>query len=68
MRKALPALFGSLPPGLGGLAGVLAQAPAVSAAFGRWLGFILMMMAIGDSWAACAWWRWHCPRAVLMTS
>jgi hypothetical protein len=29
-----------------GLAGVLAQAPVVSAAFGRWLGFILMMTAL----------------------
>jgi hypothetical protein len=29
-----------------GLAGVLAQAPLVSAAFGRWPGFVLMMTAM----------------------
>ena len=29
-----------------GLAGVLAQAPVVSAAFGRWPGFVLMMTAM----------------------
>jgi hypothetical protein len=46
MRKALPAIYGSLRPKLGGLAGLLAQAPAVSAAFGRWPGFILMMTAL----------------------
>jgi hypothetical protein len=31
---------------LNGIAAILAQAPAVSAAFGRWLGFILMMTAM----------------------
>ena len=30
----------------GGIADVLAQAPVVSAAFGRWLGFVLMMTAL----------------------
>ena len=34
-----------------GLARVLAQAPVVSAAFGRWLGFILMMMTLLISFA-----------------
>src|ERR1700676_2202082 len=33
-------------PKWGGLAGVLAQAPVVSAAFGRWPGFVLMMTAL----------------------
>ena len=28
-----------------GIAGVLVQAPVVSAAFGRWPGFVLMMAA-----------------------
>jgi hypothetical protein len=31
---------------LNGIADILAQAPSVSAAFGRWLGFILMMTAM----------------------
>jgi hypothetical protein len=31
---------------LNGIAAILAQAPSVSAAFGRWLGFILMMTAM----------------------
>jgi hypothetical protein len=39
MKKALL-------PKWGGLAGVLAQAPALSAAFGRWPGFVLMMTAL----------------------
>jgi hypothetical protein len=34
-----------------GLARVLAQAPVVSAAFGRWLGFILMMTTLLISFA-----------------
>ena len=46
MRKGLPYVYGSLQSRIGGLAGILAQAPAVSAAFGRWLGFILMMTAM----------------------
>jgi hypothetical protein len=46
MRKALPAIYGSLRLKSGGLAGLLAQAPAVSAAFGRWPGFILMLTAM----------------------
>jgi hypothetical protein len=29
-----------------GLAGILAQSPAVSAAFGKWPGFALMAMAL----------------------
>lgn len=33
-------------PKWGGLAGVLAQAPVLSAAFGRWPGFVLMMTAL----------------------
>jgi hypothetical protein len=33
-------------PEWGGVAGVLAQAPVVSAAFGRWPGFVLMMTAL----------------------
>jgi hypothetical protein len=36
----------TLRPKPGGLAGILAQAPAVSAAFGRWPGFVLMMTAM----------------------
>ena len=28
------------------LAGILAQSAAVSAAFGKWLGFVLMMTAV----------------------
>jgi hypothetical protein len=39
MKKALC-------PKFGGVADVLAQAPLVSAAFGRWLGFVLMMTAM----------------------
>ena len=39
MKKALQ-------PKWGGIAGVLAQAPVVSAAFGRWPGFVLMMTAL----------------------
>jgi hypothetical protein len=31
---------------LNGIAAILAQAPFVSAAFGRWLGFILMITAM----------------------
>ena len=46
MGKALPTVYNSLRPKSGGLAGILAQAPAVSAAFGRWPGFILMMTAL----------------------
>jgi hypothetical protein len=46
MGKARPAVYGSLRPKLGGLASILAQAPAVSAAFGRWPGFILMLTAL----------------------
>jgi hypothetical protein len=46
MGKTVPTVYGSLPPKSGGLAGLLAQAPAVSAAFGRWLGFTLMMTAL----------------------
>jgi hypothetical protein len=46
MGKALPTVYSSLRPKSGGLPGLLAQAPAVSAAFGRWLGFILMMTAL----------------------
>jgi hypothetical protein len=46
MGKALPTIYRSLRPKPGGLAGLLAQAPAVSAAFGRWPGFILMMTAL----------------------
>ena len=34
-------------PKLNGIAAILAQAPAVSAAFGRSMGFILMMAAFG---------------------
>jgi len=30
----------------GGLANILAQAPALSAAFGRWPGFVIMMTAL----------------------
>jgi hypothetical protein len=36
----------TLRPKWGGIAGVLAQAPALSAAFGRWPGFVLMMTAL----------------------
>jgi hypothetical protein len=36
----------TLRPKWDGIAGVLAQAPLVSAAFGRWLGFVLMMTAM----------------------
>jgi hypothetical protein len=39
MKKALR-------PKMSGLADVLAQAPLVAAAFGRWPGFILMMTAL----------------------
>jgi hypothetical protein len=39
MKKALR-------PKPAGLAGILAQAPAVSAAFGRWPGFLLIMTAM----------------------
>lgn len=46
MGKALPTVDSSLRPKSGGLAGLLAQAPAVSAAFGKWPGFILMMTAL----------------------
>lgn len=46
MGKTLPTACNSLRPKSGGLAGLLAQAPVVSAAFGRWLGFILMMTAL----------------------
>ncbi len=46
MGKTLPTVCNSLRPKSGGLAGLLAQAPVVSAAFGRWLGFILMMTAL----------------------
>ena len=46
MGKARPAVYVCLRPKSGGLAGLLAEAPAVSAAFGRWPGFILMMTAI----------------------
>jgi hypothetical protein len=46
MGKVLPTVYSSLRPKSGGLAGLLAQAPAVSAAFGKWLGFILMMTAL----------------------
>jgi hypothetical protein len=46
MGKALPTVHSSLRPKSGGLAGLLAQAPAVSAAFGKWPGFILMMTAL----------------------
>lgn len=42
----LSTVYNSVRPKTGGLAGLLAQAPAVSAAFGRWLGFILMMAAL----------------------
>ena len=42
----LPTVYNSLRPKSGGLAGVLAQAPAVSAAFGRWPGLIFMMTAL----------------------
>src|ERR1700688_3517485 len=53
MRKALPAEYCSLRPRLGGLASILAQAPAVSAAFGKWPGFILMMTAMVIFLAVC---------------
>jgi hypothetical protein len=33
-------------PALNSFASILAQAPAVSAAFGRWPGFALMMTAL----------------------
>ena len=33
-------------PKLNGIAAILAQAPSVSAAFGKWLGFILMITAM----------------------
>jgi hypothetical protein len=31
---------------MGGVFGVLAQAPVVAAAFGTWLGFVLMIAAL----------------------
>ena len=40
--KALLGRRGSLH----GLADILAQSPLVAAAFGRWLGFVLMMTAL----------------------
>jgi hypothetical protein len=46
MGKALITVYYSLRPKPGGLAGLVAQAPAVSAAFGRWPGFILIMTAL----------------------
>jgi len=42
MKKALWGNRGSLH----GLAEVLAQAPVVAAAFGKWPGFLLMLMTI----------------------
>lgn len=39
MKKALL-------PKFSGIASILAQAPAVSFAFGRWPGFVLMMTAL----------------------
>ena len=42
MKKALSGSRGSLH----GLAEILAQAPLVAAAFGRWPGFVLMLIAI----------------------
>jgi len=33
-------------PRMNGFASILAQAPRVSAAFGRWPGFVLMMTAL----------------------
>ena len=35
-----------LRPKFGAVAGILAQSPAVADSFGRWPGFILMMMAM----------------------
>lgn len=42
MKKALSGNRGSLH----GLAEILAQAPQVAAAFGRWPGFVLMLIVI----------------------
>ncbi len=42
MKKALSGTRGSLH----GLAEILAQAPRVAAAFGRWPGFVLMLITI----------------------
>jgi hypothetical protein len=42
MKKALSGNRGSLH----GLAEILAQAPLVAAAFGKWPGFVLMLMTI----------------------
>jgi hypothetical protein len=37
---------GALRPKIGGIASILAQSPAVAGSFGRWPGFILMVMAM----------------------
>ena len=42
MKKALSGNRGSLH----GFAGILAQAPLVAAAFGKWPGFVLMLITI----------------------
>lgn len=46
MKKVLLAPGRSARPKLGGLAGILAQGPAVSSAFGRWPGFVLIVMTL----------------------
>jgi hypothetical protein len=46
MKHRVGRASGSVRPKIGGLAGVLAQASVVSAAFGKWPGFVLMMTAL----------------------
>jgi hypothetical protein len=51
MAKSKPRTVGGLPlPKLGGLAGLLAESGTVANAFGKWPGFILMMMALMVFW------------------
>jgi hypothetical protein len=51
MAKATPRTADGLPRSkLGGLAGHLAESGTVANAFGKWPGFILMMMALMVFW------------------
>jgi hypothetical protein len=46
MKHVFLTLGRSTRPRQGGLAAILAQAPAVSSAFGRWPGFVLILLTL----------------------